>query len=80
MASNVSGDVLFATSLTGQALTARFTNGARITTQSSDDGIPSATDLLFRVNSGGTLIPVTASHPPDLQPGDTLILLGPGES
>jgi NhaP-type Na+/H+ or K+/H+ antiporter len=80
VASNVSGDVLFATSLTGPALTARFTTGARITTQSSDDGIPPATDLLFRVNSGGTLIPVTASHPPDLQPGDTLILLGPGES
>jgi len=80
VASNIPGDILFATVLTGPALTARYTAGARITTQSSDGGIPPATDLLFRVNPNGTLIPVTLSRPSDPQPGDTLVLLGPGES
>jgi hypothetical protein len=74
---NVPGDILFATALTGPALTARYTAGARITTQASNGGIPPATDLLFRVNPNGTLIPVTLSRPSDPQPGDTLVLLGP---
>ena len=72
------GETLFAPALTGPALTARYTAGARITTQSSDGGIPPATDLLFLINPEGTLIPVTTSRPPDPQPGDTLVLLGPG--
>jgi hypothetical protein len=59
-------------------MTARSTSGARITTQSSDGGIPPAADLLFLINPEGTLIPVTTSHPPDPQPGDTLVLLRPG--
>ena len=71
------GETLFGPTLTGPALTARYTAGARITTQSSDAGIPPATDLLFLLNSEGTLIPVTTSRPPDPQPGDTLVLLGP---
>ena len=71
------GETLFAPTLTGPALTARYTAGARITTQSSDGGIPSATDLLFLINPEGTLIPVTSSQPPDPQPGDTLVVLGP---
>jgi hypothetical protein len=72
------GEALFAPTLTGPALTARYTVGARITTQPSDGGIPPATDLLFLINPGGTLIPVTTSRSPDPQPGDTLVLLGPG--
>jgi hypothetical protein len=63
LASNVSGDILFATALTGPALTARYTAGARITAQASDGGIPEASDLLFRIDPTGTLIPVTVSHP-----------------
>jgi hypothetical protein len=74
------GEALFTPTLIHSALIARYTAGARITTQASDGGIPPATDLLFRVNPNGTLIPATASRPPDPQPGDTLILLGPGES
>ena len=73
----IPGETLFAAALTHPALTARHTAGARITTQPSDGAIPPATDLLFRVNPNGTLIPVTISRPPDPQPGDTLILLGP---
>ena len=72
------GEILFTPTLTPPALTARYTAGARITTQSSDGVIPPATDLLFLINPEGTLIPVTTSRPPDPQPGDTLVLLGPG--
>ena len=75
---HTAGETLFAPDLTRAALTARHTAGARITTHSSDGGIPAATDLLFLINLEGTLIPVTASHPPDPQPGDTLVLLGSG--
>jgi hypothetical protein len=77
VASYVPGEALFTPALTHPALTARHTAGAHITTQPSDGGIAPATDLLFRVNPNGTLIPVTASRPPDPQPGDTLVLLGP---
>ena len=72
------GEALFTPALTHPALAARHTAGAHITTQASDGGIPQATDLLFRVNPNGTLIPVTFSRPPDPQPGETLVLLGPG--
>ena len=64
VASNIPGSILFATALTGPALTARYTAGARITTQPVDGAIPPATDLLFRVNPNGTLIPVTDTRPP----------------
>ena len=80
VASYTPGEALFTPALTHPALTTRHTAGARITTQPSDGGIPQATDLLFRVNPNGTLIPVTASRPPDPQPGDTLVLLGPDET
>ena len=69
------GETLFATTLTRSALTARYTAGARITAQSSDGGIPPATDLLFLINPEGTLIPVTTSRSPDPQQGDTLVVL-----
>src|SRR5215471_11279751 len=78
MASYIHGETLFTPALTHPALTARYAAGARITTQPFDGGIPPATDLLFRVNPNGTLIPVTISRPADPQPGDTLVLLTPG--
>jgi hypothetical protein len=74
------GEILFAAKLTHPALTARYAADARISTQSSNGGVPPATDLLFLINSEGTLIPVTASHSPDPQPRDTLVLLGPGRN
>jgi hypothetical protein len=74
----IPGETLFAPALTRPALTARYAAGARITTRPSDGGITAATDLLFLINSEGTLMPVTASRPLDPQPGDTLVLLGPG--
>jgi hypothetical protein len=78
MAPYTAGEPLFTATLTHPALTARHRAGARITTQASDGAIPPATDLLFRVNPEGTLIPATITRPPDPQPGDTLILIGPG--
>ena len=78
VAPNIPGEPLFAPTLIRPALTARYTTGARITTQSSDGGIPPATDLLFLINPAGTLTPVTATRAADPEPGDTLVLLGPG--
>ena len=78
MAPYTPGEALFGPALNHPALTARHTAGAHITSQASDGGIPPATDLLFRVNPNGTLIPMTISRSPDPQPGDTLVLLGPG--
>jgi NhaP-type Na+/H+ or K+/H+ antiporter len=75
-----SGETLFSPTLTRPALTARYTAGARITTHSSNGDISPATDLLFVINPAGTLIPTTTAHPPDPQPGDTLVLLGTGGS
>ena len=69
------GGTLFAPTFTRSALAARYSAGARITTQSSDGRIPSATDLLFLINPEGTLIPLTGSRSPDLQQGDTLVVL-----
>jgi NhaP-type Na+/H+ or K+/H+ antiporter len=77
--SKAPGEALFTPSLTHSTLTARHNAGANISTQRSDGGIPPATDLLFRVNPNGTLIPVTFSRPPDYQPGDTLVFVGPDE-
>lgn len=74
----IPGETLFAPTLNRPALTARYTAGARIIIQPSDGEVPPATDLLFLINPEGTLIPATASHPADPQPGDTLVLLGPG--
>ncbi len=79
VSANTRGEALFSPTLTHPALTARHTAGANITTQASDGGIPQANDLLFRVNPNGTLIPVTLSRPSEAQPGDTLVLLGPGD-
>jgi NhaP-type Na+/H+ or K+/H+ antiporter len=77
--SNTAGEALFTPTLTHPALTARHTAGANITTQASDGGVPEASDLLFRVNPNGTLVPVTLSRPPNPEPGDTLVLLGPSD-
>jgi NhaP-type Na+/H+ or K+/H+ antiporter len=72
------GQALFASTLTRSALATRYNAGSQVTTQSSDNGVPPDSDLLFLVNSEGTLLPVTSSHSPDPQPGDTLVVLGPG--
>jgi NhaP-type Na+/H+ or K+/H+ antiporter len=72
------GEILFDAKLTHPALSARYAADAHISTQASGSGVSPATNLLFLINQEGTLKPVTASHPPDPEPGDTLVLLGPG--
>jgi NhaP-type Na+/H+ or K+/H+ antiporter len=79
VASYTPGEALFTPALTHPVLTANHSAGAHITAQAADGETPKATELLFRVNPDGTLIPVTLSRPPDPQPGDMLIFLGPGE-
>src|SRR5262249_27396272 len=73
------GQTLFSTRPPHPRLTSRFTSGPRINTREANGGIPRTTDLLFLINGKGTVIPVTTSHRPDPQPGDTLILLCPSE-
>jgi Kef-type K+ transport system membrane component KefB len=72
-----SGDTIFAPTLTRENVWDRFNDGARITTQSANGGIPAGADLLFLITPEGTLHPATTSRPPTPQPGDTLVLLGP---
>ena len=78
VAAYVPGETLFALTLTRTALIARYSAGARITTQSSGGELPPATDLLFVINPEGALQPATTSGAPTPQPGDTLVLLTPG--
>ncbi|HKB36106.1 MAG TPA: cation:proton antiporter [Gemmataceae bacterium] len=73
-------EALFTPALTRTNLTARYSSGDRIATQPADGAIPADAEVLFLVNREGTLRPVTAAHPPDPVPGDTLILLRPGGS
>jgi hypothetical protein len=40
--------------------------------------VPPGTDLLFRIDTAGRVLPVTASRSPDPEIGDTLFLLGNG--
>jgi hypothetical protein len=80
LAPDKTGGVLFGPTLTQPELSARYTTGARISTRSAKEGIPQATDLLFLVNAQGMLTPMTTAHRPDPQPGDTLVLQGPGEA
>jgi hypothetical protein len=69
--------VLFAPPLSGYELTRRHAGGAAIGLQPGDSPAPGGT-LLFRVRADGKLAPVTPAGPPDPQPGDTMVVLGPG--
>ena len=63
--------------MTGEAVTERYQDGARIVTHGAD-GVPRAgQDLLFVVRADGQLVPVTQTSTPTPQPGDTLVSLGP---
>jgi NhaP-type Na+/H+ or K+/H+ antiporter len=74
----VPGEILFSTTLTRAALTARYSAGARITTIRVNGTLPPGTDLLFLINPEGALHPATTSRAPVPQPGDTLVLLAAG--
>jgi NhaP-type Na+/H+ or K+/H+ antiporter len=68
-------EILFGTRLTGHEVAHRHRAGARITSQPAAAGVPPGTDLLFVIQPGGKLTPVTAARQPSPGPGDTLVLL-----
>jgi NhaP-type Na+/H+ or K+/H+ antiporter len=70
-----SGETLFAPTLTREAIIARHTAGARITTHPANGAIPPETDILFLIDPDGRLRPATTSRPPTPEPGVTLVLL-----
>jgi NhaP-type Na+/H+ or K+/H+ antiporter len=78
--SNTPGEPLFTPALTHQAMIARHAAGADITVQAIDGPVAKDTNVLFRVDASGVLIPITDSSPSDPQPGDTLVVLGPDEN
>jgi hypothetical protein len=67
--------VLFAGSLTDDAIMDRYESGARITAAAADNGVPQGSDLLFVIDHGD-LKPVTASGAPTPKPGNTVVVLG----
>jgi NhaP-type Na+/H+ or K+/H+ antiporter len=74
------GETVFAPALTRYDIAQRHNSGARVITQPVDGAIPPNTDLLFLINPDGALHPASISRPPTPQPGDTLVLLSPGQS
>jgi NhaP-type Na+/H+ or K+/H+ antiporter len=76
----IAGETLFAPDLTRPALTARSSAGARVIATRANGTPPSGSELLFLINSEGTLIPVTTSSVPRPTSDDTLVLLTGGES
>jgi len=71
-------ETVFAPALTRQDIATRHGAGAQITTQPANGGIQPGAHLLFLINPDGALHPATTSRSPTPQPGDTLVLLGPG--
>jgi hypothetical protein len=69
------GQILFRAGLTRYDVGRRYAGGARITSRPADGEIPAGTDLLFLVRADGKLMPVTTASTPELQSGDTMILL-----
>jgi NhaP-type Na+/H+ or K+/H+ antiporter len=74
------GDTVIAPALTRENVSSRYNSGARITTVAANGDTPPGTDILFLIDPEGRLTPATTSRPPAPQPGDTLVLLGPGQA
>jgi NhaP-type Na+/H+ or K+/H+ antiporter len=75
-----SGDTVFAPTLTRQDIATRHGTGARLLTQPADGSLPPGADLLFLIGPEGALHPAITSRPATPRPGDTLVLLGPGQA
>jgi NhaP-type Na+/H+ or K+/H+ antiporter len=71
------GEILFDAKLTRYEVSRRYADGARICTQPVSGGGHADGSLLFLVRADGRLAPVTRTGPPEPQPGDTMVLLGP---
>jgi NhaP-type Na+/H+ or K+/H+ antiporter len=68
---------LFSSTLTHDEITRRYASGSRISSGRADGGIAAGSDLLFLVQHGKDLRPVTTSGAPTPEPGDTIVVLGP---
>jgi NhaP-type Na+/H+ or K+/H+ antiporter len=71
------GEILFDPRLTRYEVGRRYAGGARIRTRPANGGAPADGSLLFLVRADGRLAPVTASGPPQPEPGDTMVLFCP---
>jgi hypothetical protein len=71
------GEILFDPQLTRYEVSQRYACGARIRIRPADGGARADGTLLFLVRADGQLAPVTRDGPPEPQPGDTMVLLGP---
>ena len=72
------GEIVFPAGLTSSQLNGRYASGWKLTARPADGGVPAGSDLLFLVRADGQLAPVTRAAAPQPEPGDTMILLGPG--
>jgi hypothetical protein len=68
---------LFSPTLTHDDITRRYGSGSRVSSVAADGAMPIGSDLLFLIDSGGALRPVTTSDSPTPEPGDTVVVLGP---
>jgi hypothetical protein len=71
--------ILFAPTLTDDAIADRYQSGARITSEATDGKVPAGSDLLFSIDNGD-LKPATRSGAPTPKPGGTVVVLGPASS
>jgi NhaP-type Na+/H+ or K+/H+ antiporter len=73
------GRLLFGSDLTRPGIADRYTRGSRVLLQPRVETVPEQHDLLFVVRADGRLLPAeTASDdPPEPEPGDRVVLLGP---
>ncbi|WP_433918154.1 sodium:proton antiporter [Streptomyces canus] len=75
----IGGEVLFGPGLTWPAFSRRYEEGAAVLGQPAGDTVRPGSDPLFLVRRDGRLDPVTAGSEPLPRPGDTVVLLTPGE-
>ncbi|MFG2470724.1 cation:proton antiporter [Streptomyces canus] len=75
----IGGEVLFGPDLTWPAFSRRYEEGAAVLGQPAGDVVRPGSDPLFLVRRDGRLDPVTAGSTPLPRPGDTVVLLTPGE-
>jgi hypothetical protein len=73
---NTAAATLFSPNLTNDEITQRYQSGSRVTSMAAD-AIATGSDLLFLIDRGGVLRPVTTSDAPTPEPGDTVVVLGP---
>jgi hypothetical protein len=70
------GELLFDEALTRSALSRRYAQGARILAVSGERRVPDGESVLFVVRKDRRLAPVTTQGRPQIEQGDSLVVLG----